>query len=218
MSKSVYIEGGGSDYARMWARWGYQSVSDYKAANVIQFTGGADVSPALYDESEHPYTQANIRRDETCALLFEYARKNSIPMAGICRGGQFLNVANGGKMFQHCDGHAIGGTHAAKIVDTGKIVQVTSTHHQIMRPNRDKGIVLMESEPLGTFKEHMVVEKEWQEKPFINNIPDADDIEAVYYDDTNSLCFQPHPEWCDENSDCVQAYKYFLTNYLGIDV
>lgn len=221
MVKTVYIEGerNGSSYHQMWQRWGYVPIGNPTIADVIQFTGGEDVNPALYDEVAHPTTYFSRDRDEICLELFDIGKTNGIPMAGICRGGQFLNVANGGKMFQDCDGHAIYGTHKATIRESGLVVDVTSTHHQIMRPNMDKGIVLLEAEKLGTYKWHMhhsVVGGvgAW----FAETQPDADDIESVYYDDTNSLCYQPHPEYCDEESTCVQTYKLFIREYLGLDV
>jgi gamma-glutamyl-gamma-aminobutyrate hydrolase PuuD len=218
LHKTVYIEDErGGSYHDMWRRWGWETVRDVDEAQVIQFTGGEDVDPALYNEVPHPRTYFSRHRDECCIDLYQYAVNNGIKMAGICRGGQFLNVMNGGKMFQHCDGHGIWDTHEATILESGVRVQVTSTHHQIMRPNRDKGIVLMESEPLGTFKEHMHYVDDaytWME----NNVPDADDIEAVFYPDTMSLCYQPHPEYCEEKSSCVSAYKSFLRNYLELDV
>lgn len=216
MTKIVYIEGERrGPYHTMWERWGWSVTDNPLKADVIQFTGGADVSPELYGEAPHPQTVANRGRDDLCMELFKMAKAKGKPMAGICRGGQFLNVANGGKMFQHCDGHGIYGTHKALIIESGLMVDVTSTHHQIMRPNRDKGIVLMEADRLGQFKEYMEdMGHRWVKADAV----EEDDVEAIYYDDTNSLCFQPHPEYCDEKSTCLQTYKSFLRNYLGLDV
>lgn len=211
----VYIERNEQDYANMWKRWGWSVSDNPMNADVIQFTGGADVNPALYDEVPHPSTHFDRARDERCIGLYKLAVANGIAMCGICRGGQFLNVMNGGSMFQHCDGHAIYGVHKATILSSGLEVEVTSTHHQIMRPNRDKGIVLMEAKPLGTFKEHMVLRTDGR---WSIEHEEEDDVEAVYYPDTNSLCFQGHPEYCGEDSSCVQAYKHCLRNYLNIEV
>lgn len=218
-NKKVYIEGYGGHYVAMWQRWGWEIANAPGLADVIQFTGGEDVDPRLYDEHPHPTTGYNRVRDELCIQLFDYAVEAGIPCVGICRGGQILNVLNGGKMFQHCDGHAIRGTHEATILESGLKVQVTSTHHQIMRPNREKGIVLMEADKLGTFKEHMALKfNGGNPSHFITDGHEEDDVEAIYYPDTNSLCYQPHPEYCDEKSDCAQAYKSFLRNYVGLEV
>lgn len=217
MRNSVYIEGGGRDYHKMWEEMGYIPVYAPEVASVIQFTGGEDVNPAYYDERPHPTVGFNDRRDQGCFGLYQYAVTNGIPMAGICRGGQFLNVANGGKMFQHCDGHGIGGEHMATILETGLQVGVTSTHHQIMRPNREKGIVLMEAQPkLSTFKYHMELREHNIWDQFDGQ--EEDDVESVFYPDTMSLCYQPHPEWCATLSDCMLTYKYFLRNHLGLPV
>lgn len=214
----VYIEGGSSDYIRMWNRFGYEVTKSLENADVVQFTGGSDVSPELYGEDFHPSTTSLPVRDEYCLNLYNTCFERGIPMTGICRGGQFLNVANGGSMFQHCDGHAIYGTHLATIVDSGKEVAVTSTHHQIMRPNRRDGIVLMVANKLGTYKLHRQLVDGSLNMFVTADRPDDDDIEAVYYEGTKSLCYQPHPEWCKEDSECLLTYKYFLRNYLDLPV
>lgn len=211
----VYIEGERDGYYhQMWRMWGWSVTNLMGMADCIQFTGGEDVNPALYDEVPHPTTFFNRNRDEECINLYNLGLQG-IPMAGICRGGQFLNVMNGGKMFQDCDGHGIWGTHEALIQETGVKVQVTSTHHQIMRPSSE-AIVLMESERLGTYKEHMglVLESYWGA---IDQV-EASDVEAVFYPNTKSLCFQPHPEYCEKDSECQQTYRYFLRNHLELDV
>lgn len=216
----VYIEGAGShsSYHSMWKSMGWDVTTKLEDCDLVQFTGGEDVNPFLYDEIPHPTVRFNERRDEECIGIYRFCVEYSIPMTGICRGGQFLNIMNGGSMFQHCDGHGVFGTHKARILESGLEVDVTSTHHQIMRPNREKGIVLMEADKLGTFKEYMKDEgwerAEWR----IFNTPNEDDIEAIYYPDTNSLCYQPHPEYCNEDSDCLKAYKYFLRNHLLLEV
>lgn len=216
----VYIEGAGyySSYHEMWERWGYTPIPNPLNADVIQFTGGEDVDPALYDEVPHLTTGFNRQRDELCIELFQIGKANNIPMTGICRGGQFLNVINGGKMFQHCDGHGVWDTHKATVRESGLIVDVTSTHHQIMRPSPE-GIVLLEAEKLGTYKEHMINDGPNSRHGWIReDLADDDDIESVYYESSNSLCYQPHPEYCDEDSSCVQTYKSFLRNYLGLQL
>lgn len=210
--KNVMIVNGNASYRGMWEAFGYIPTSKLYDADVVQFTGGADVTPSYYGEDSHPHTGNNIVRDVAEQGIFNYCLENEIPMAGICRGGQFLNVMNQGKMYQHCDGHAIHGTHKARIEESGLIVDVTSTHHQIMRPNYDDAIILMRSaEKLSTYMEYMADGE-------IQNEENGDEIEAVFYPRTMSLCFQPHPEYCDANSSCVNAYRSFLRNYLELDV
>jgi putative glutamine amidotransferase len=66
-------------------------------------TGGAgDVNPALYDEEPHPETgPVQEERDAYELALVRAALDRELPLLGICRGMQILNVAYGGSIEQH---------------------------------------------------------------------------------------------------------------------
>ena len=67
----------------------------------LLFTGGHDVEPSLYGES--PLMENVVpcpERDRTEALLLSSALEKDIPVLGICRGLQFLNVFLGGTLYQ----------------------------------------------------------------------------------------------------------------------
>ena len=57
--------------------------------------GGKDIYLDYYDEDPHPRTNCydNKDRDEFEILLFEEAMEKDIPVFGICRGIQIMNVA-----------------------------------------------------------------------------------------------------------------------------
>lgn len=64
--------------------------------------GGADVDPAAYGEEPHPATGGTQpERDRSEIALARRALERDIPVLGICRGMQLLNVACGGKLTQH---------------------------------------------------------------------------------------------------------------------
>ena len=66
------------------------------------FTSGQDVSPELYGEAKGPHCgQCLPQRDEMEIKLLEMVLGADKPMLGICRGLQLLNVAMGGKLYQH---------------------------------------------------------------------------------------------------------------------
>lgn len=78
---------------------------DYDAyANIIDgivFTGGLDVSPLRYNEN--PLKEINLitsKRDDYEFGLFKTVYEKRIPILGICRGGQLMNVALGGSLYQ----------------------------------------------------------------------------------------------------------------------
>jgi len=110
--------------------------------------GGADVDPAEYGEAvngSEPPNQALDRLELFCA---RWAVEHNVPTLGICRGQQVLNVALGGTLVQHMDGHAPDGPretlHHQLHVEPGSRLSrvlggtdfdVNSHHHQaIKRP------------------------------------------------------------------------------------
>lgn len=187
----------GHDYTitTMFLRRGW-TIVDYIDENIdlIQFTGGEDVDPSYYKEARHPMTRSNPKRDAAEAAVYnEWVGK--VYMAGICRRGQFLNVMNGGKMWQHVNHHAVHGTHAATDLRTGQVFQVTSTHHQMMQPSDTADVWLVADE--ATMKQTAVSQFDGKLWP---------DYEAIHYPLTKCLCFQPHPEYVAITHECQDLY------------
>ena len=204
-SKSVHIVNGNSAYSNMFRSRNWVHVADWRQANLIQFCGGADVNPALYGQSKHPTTEFNEERDKHEALMFRAALQNKIPMAGICRGGQFLNVMCGGSMWQNVDNHANTAGHLVYEINTGESLKATSTHHQMMDP-ADHAITLL------------VANESTKKENFIGGVirsryERGGDIEAVYYKEENCLCFQPHPEY-NNHTDLTNLYFRYLNRLL----
>jgi putative glutamine amidotransferase len=68
--------------------------------------GGPDVEPARYGAERSPRTgPPAAERDAWELALIEAALASGTPLLGICRGMQLLNVALGGTLVQHLDGH-----------------------------------------------------------------------------------------------------------------
>jgi len=76
------------------------------ALDGIIFTGGSDVDPELYGEAAQPETSGIVRmRDDAELALLRAALDRDMPVLGICRGIQVLNVGLGGDLDQHLEGH-----------------------------------------------------------------------------------------------------------------
>lgn len=194
--KKVLVVGGAYGYASLFIKFGYEVVTDIEEASLICFTGGEDVSPFLYGEKPHPRTYSNTIRDTYEKGIFNIAVTKDIPMVGICRGGQFLNVMNGGKMYQHVTRHCE--DHMIKDVETGMEVFASSTHHQMMRPGPGAVSVAVANE--GGSKEFL----DGYEIVILDDL--VEDDEVVFYPLTKSLCFQPHPEF--NGMDELQEYFF----------
>jgi putative glutamine amidotransferase len=67
----------------------------------LLLTGGGDVHPSRYGETLHPsVVDLDPARDEFELALIGEARRRKLPIFGICRGIQVLNVACGGTLVQ----------------------------------------------------------------------------------------------------------------------
>lgn len=111
----------------------------------IIFSGGGDVHPKYFGETLNgaEVESIDLLRDELELHLGQHALRQDLPIFGICRGCQVLNVAAGGKMVQHLDGHRphadgatrfhpvqfTGGSRLQEIVGATTLV-TNSFHHQ----------------------------------------------------------------------------------------
>jgi gamma-glutamyl-gamma-aminobutyrate hydrolase PuuD len=73
-----------------------------EALDGIVFTGGSDIDPGEYGAETHPETfGVRPERDRAELALLTAALERDMPVLGICRGIQVLNVARGGDLDQH---------------------------------------------------------------------------------------------------------------------
>lgn len=110
--------------------------------------GGWDVDPSLYGERPDANVGPIDRElDDTELRLVRLARERQIPIMGICRGQQVINVAMGGSLVQHLEDHdarAIGRKHLAHSIEVDPAselgraagehwIRVNSLHHQAVK-------------------------------------------------------------------------------------
>jgi putative glutamine amidotransferase len=120
----------------------------------LVLTGGEDMDPAWYQAEPHPRANPPSRERDLFELaLFATARQRELPILGICRGIQVINVALGGTLWQDLPSERPGPvdhypavarnerTHAVRL-EPGTItaaalgateIRVNSFHHQAIR-------------------------------------------------------------------------------------
>lgn len=115
----------------------------------LVLSGGGDVDPAVYGAARDPASgPANADRDDAEISLARQAQDAGLPVLGICRGLQVINVARGGTLIQHLpdvvghDGHspsAAGyGSHKVSVAPQSQLARllgrteaaVPTHHHQ----------------------------------------------------------------------------------------
>lgn len=117
-------------------------------------SGGHDLDPHDYhEEPEQKIGAVWPERDHFDMLLLKLAEEKGIPVLGICRGAQIINVAHGGSLYQdlsyrsqktlkHMQGHTPSlPTHGMKVTEGSKLAQilgktefeVNSFHHQTIK-------------------------------------------------------------------------------------
>ena len=70
-------------------------------ADGIILTGGEDINPLQYNDTVNLAVceDMNYQRDTLERKLFEFAMEHKIPLIGVCRGMQMMNVASGGTLY-----------------------------------------------------------------------------------------------------------------------
>jgi putative glutamine amidotransferase len=119
----------------------------------LLMTGGQDVDPSRYGHEPVGPPGSDPERDTLEAAAFAAASARGLPVLGICRGLQAMNVFSGGTLLQHVDGHLGAGwgrgepvTHPLRLVPgsrlarilsptnaAGTVLTVNSYHHQAIR-------------------------------------------------------------------------------------
>ncbi len=114
--------------------------SEPERCDALLLPGGGDVHPRFFGQDIDGARDIDEARDEYELALFRRFFDAGKPILGICRGLQLIDVALGGTLRQHVEGHAqIGGADAVHAVSAedaalralyGGSFSVNSAHHQ----------------------------------------------------------------------------------------
>ena len=163
--------------------------------NGIVIPGGMDVDPYFYNQDNTDSTTEPIEVDRLDLDAIEIAQMLNLPILGICRGLQIINVALGGSLIQNIDHHSLStDLNQLKghkiLIEKGNILhelfggetEVNSYHHQAIDKLATTLNVIAQSED--------------------------DTIEAI--EGKNILAVQWHPERMRSNPEVASLFKAFV--------
>lgn len=130
-----------SNYIDLLLRLGAEVEREHpEGCDALLLPGGGDLDPGLYRQEPVNVQDAEPERDAYELSLFRFFLLKQRPILGICRGAQLINVALGGTLHQHIDGHSrLEGRDRRHMVHTddvsllrlyGSSFSVNSAHHQ----------------------------------------------------------------------------------------
>lgn len=119
----------------------------------LLLSGGADIEPVRYGQPNRGSVDIESDRDALEAAAWEAAAARAVPVLGVCRGFQAINVFSGGSLLQDVPGHAgvpygrgpagthplrlVPGSRLARILSPARVIgatEVNTYHHQAVRP------------------------------------------------------------------------------------
>lgn len=174
----------------------------------VLFTGGGDVHPDQYGNQIHPkVNEVDRDRDRVELGLFQETRKRELPILGVCRGFQVINIGLGGTLYEDIqdqrpaslDHHFWPGhprdylAHPVEIAEDSRLrhilgkssAPVNSLHHQGIR-DLAPGLLASAIAPDG-----LIEALEMPDYPF-------------------GIAVQWHPEWLPEEASMDDLFRAFV--------
>lgn len=192
----VFVVGYGTGYAS-WIH-DKQLVNNIEDADVIVFTGGQDINPALYGCKKHETTYFTQNRDDFEVNMYHQVRPDQV-CYGACRGAQLGAALNGAILVQDVSNHWCGGTHQISRFFGKELpdeLSVPSLHHQMIYPydldKKDYDLLYVSKHNRSNYYRG---DKITEEK--INNLIEFGEPEVmIFHKEGNPIFFgvQGHPE------------------------
>ncbi|MBR5298044.1 MAG: gamma-glutamyl-gamma-aminobutyrate hydrolase family protein [Parabacteroides sp.] len=172
-------------------------------------SGGGDINPLYLQEEPIPSLQdVDTYRDEYDLILIRLAANRQVPMMGICRGHQMINVAFGGSIYQ--DIHT---QHTNTPIKHSQTLPREQASHSIAVSQPSKLSTLLNDEKtifVNSFH-HQAIQEPASE--FISTAIAVDGInEAMEHIEKEIFSVQWHPEAMAANDDeqMLKLFKYHI--------
>lgn len=147
---------------------------DLLKCNSLLLPGGVDIHPQNYNQENiglSKVTDVSEVRDKFERELIEVALKNNLPILGICRGFQIVNVHLGGTLIQHLDNHSNSNSgedlvHKVKVKTDSELFRIVNAEEGLVNSSHHQAIDKISDDLIATaYSEDGIVEAlEWKDK------------------------------------------------------
>lgn len=172
--------------------------------DAILIQGGIDITPSLYGEEAVPELDITcLKTDKFLLEVIKCAKERKIPILGICKGMQLINVSYGGTLYQDIKYAGLDSKSHRQSDES-----ITKPFHSInLEKNSLLGKIFDNKEKIMVNSYHHQAVKDLGKGLVIDAKADDGIIESIHYDDKSQwiLGVQFHPEQLSRNNEEFRA-------------
>lgn len=174
------------------------SIGNLSSCQALLFPGGGDITPELFGQSNHGSRNIDTELDILQLRAFQYGLHSNLPILGICKGMQLINVALGGTLIQDLSTASL---HTAASCDL---------YHETVISSNSYLHTLYGNNIITNSRHHQGIDKLGENLIAVQHCPLDQCIEAIEHTKYPVWGVQWHPERLSPDSTSVSGIPLFL--------